>query len=233
MLPFANVGGDPELSYLVDGLTEDIITDLSRFRQLRVIARDSCFRHRDAGTDLRAAAQTLGADYVVTGSVRRQGSRLRLSAQLTAADSRNELWAERFDRSTEDVFAATDELVRTIVGTLAGRVRAALAKRKPPANFAAYDCVLRAHAALTKIGDLGEEAEARRLFEQALACDPHIRAPMPVSPSCCCAIGTAATTTRRSTGRSATRSRRSGSTATTTNARRRWAGFCCTGARSI
>src|SRR5688572_2462358 len=173
VLPFANVGGDPELSYLVDGLSEDIITDLSRFRQLRVIARDSCFRHRDAGTDLRAAAQTLGADYVVTGSVRRQGSRLRLSAQLTAADSRNELWAERFDRSTEDVFAATDELVRTIVGTLAGRVRAALAKRKPPANFAAYDCVLRAHAALTKIGDLGEEAEARRLFEQALASDPH------------------------------------------------------------
>src|SRR5688572_21749799 len=169
VLPFANVGGDPGLSYLVDGLSEDIITDLSRFRQLRVIARDSCFRHRDAGSDLRAAAQTLGADYVVTGSVRRQGARLRLSAQLTAADSRNELWAERFDRSTEDVIAATDELVRTIVGTLAGRVRAALAKRKPPANFAAYDCVLRAHAALTKIGDLGEEAEARRLFEQALA----------------------------------------------------------------
>src|SRR5688572_29618382 len=171
VLPFANVGGHPELSYLVDGLTEDIMTDLSRFRQLRVIARDSCFRHRDA--DLRAAAQTLGADYVVTGSVRRQGARLRLSAQLTAADSRNELWAERFDRSTEDVLGATDELVRTIVGTLAGRVRAALAKRKPPANFAAYDYVLRAHAALTKIGDLGEEAEAQRLFEQALACDPH------------------------------------------------------------
>jgi TolB-like protein/Tfp pilus assembly protein PilF len=172
VLPFANIGGNPELSYLIDGLSEDIITDLSRFRQLRVIARDSCFRHRDAGTDLRAAAQSLGADYVVTGSVRRQGARLRLSAQLTAADSRNELWAERFDRSTEDVFAATDELVRTIVGTLAGRVRAALAKRKPPANFAAYDCVLRAQAALTKIGDLGEEAEAQRLFEEALACDP-------------------------------------------------------------
>jgi len=172
VLPFANVCGDPELSYLVDGLSEDIITDLSRFRQLRVIARDSCFRHRDTGTDLRATAQALGADYVVTGSVRRQGARLRLSAQLTAADSRNELWAERFDRSTEDVFAATDELVRTIVGTLAGRVRAALAKRKPPANFAAYDCVLRAQAALTKVGDLGEEVEAQRLFEQALSCDP-------------------------------------------------------------
>jgi TolB-like protein/DNA-binding winged helix-turn-helix (wHTH) protein/Tfp pilus assembly protein PilF len=171
VLPFANVCGDPEISYLVDGLTDDIITDLSRFRQLRVIARDSCFRHRDA--DLRAAALALGADYVVTGSVRRQGTRLRLSAQLTAADSRNELWAERFDRSTEDVLAATDELVRTVVGTLAGRVRAALAKRKPPANFAAYDYVLRAHAALAKIGDLGEEAAARRLFEQALACDPN------------------------------------------------------------
>jgi TolB-like protein/Tfp pilus assembly protein PilF len=173
VLPFANVCGDPEISYLVDGLSEDIITDLSRFRQLRVIARDSCFRHRDAGGDLRAVAQSLGAEYVVTGSVRRQGKRLRLSAQLTAADSRNELWAERFDRSTEDVFAATDELVRTIVGTLAGRLRAALARRKPPANFAAYDCVLRAQIALTKIGDRAEEAEAQRLFEQALALDPY------------------------------------------------------------
>src|SRR6185436_8485580 len=73
VLPFANVCGDPELNYLVDGLSEDIITDLSRFRQLRVIARDSCFRHRDAGIDLRATAQTLGADHVGTGSVRRQG----------------------------------------------------------------------------------------------------------------------------------------------------------------
>ncbi|HJT13058.1 MAG TPA: tetratricopeptide repeat protein [Dongiaceae bacterium] len=169
VLPFANVCGDPEISYLVDGLTEDIITDLSRFRQLRVVARDSCFRHRDA--DLRAAAQTLGADYLVTGSVRRQGSRLRLSAQLTEAHSRNELWAERFDRSTEDVIAATDELVRTIVGTLAGRVRAALAKRKPPANFAAYDCVLRAQAALLKIGDRAAESEAKHLFQRALSLD--------------------------------------------------------------
>jgi TolB-like protein/Tfp pilus assembly protein PilF len=172
VLPFANVGGDPAQDYLVDGLTDDIITDLSRFRQLRVIARDSCFRHRDSAADLREVARALGADYVVTGSVRRQGARLRLSAQLTAAESRNELWAERFDRSTEDVFAATDELVRTIVGTLAGRVRAALAKRKPPANLEAFDCVLRAHAALARIGDLAQEAEAQRLFEQALSLDP-------------------------------------------------------------
>jgi TolB-like protein/Tfp pilus assembly protein PilF len=172
VLPFVNAGGDPEQDYLTDGLTEDIITDLARFRQLKVVSRDSSFRYRDAGMDLRAICRALSADYVVTGSVRRQGSRLRLSAQLTAADSRNELWAERFDRSTEDVFAATDELVRTIVGTLAGRVRAALAKRKPPANLAAYDCVLRAQAALTKIGNRAEEAEARRLFEQALGSDP-------------------------------------------------------------
>ena len=172
VLPFTNVGGDPEQNYLVDGLTQDIITDLARFRQLRVVSRDSSFRYRESGADLREVARALGADYVVTGSVRRQGSRLRLSAQLTAADSRNELWAERFDRSTEDVVAMADELVRTIVGTLAGRVRAALAKRKPPANLRAYDCVLRAQAALSKIGDLKEEAEARHLFEQALASDP-------------------------------------------------------------
>ncbi len=172
VLPFANVCGDPGLDYLVDGLTQDIITDLARFRQLRVVSRDASFRHRESSADLRAIARDLAADYVVTGSVRRQGPRLRLSAQLTAADSRNELWADRFDRSAEDVLAMADELVRTIVGTLAGRVRAAMAKRRPPANPAAYDYVLRAQAAVSKIGDLKEEAEARRLFELALRSDP-------------------------------------------------------------
>ena len=175
VLPFANVGGDPEQGYFADGVTEDIITDLSRFREQRVVARDSCFRFRDTGGDPQRIGRELGADYIVTGSIRRRGAKLRLSAQLTSVDSASEVWAERFDRHAEDIFAVADEVVRTIAATLAGRVRSAgsvMARRKPPANLAAYDCLLRGQAALHRIGDRHEESEARRFFEQALASDP-------------------------------------------------------------
>jgi TolB-like protein/Tfp pilus assembly protein PilF len=175
VLPFANISGDPEQDYFADGLTEDIITDLARFRELRVVARDSCFRFRSAETDLQRIGRELAADYVVTGSVRRRGAKLRLSARLIAVDRGNELWAERFDRGVDDVFAMADELVRTIVGTLVGRVRqvgSALAKRKAPANLAAYECVLRGQSAQALIGDPQQEAAARRFFEQALKADP-------------------------------------------------------------
>src|SRR5688572_15218805 len=130
VLPFANLGGDDDQDYFADGVTEDIITDLSRFRELRVVARDSCFQHRtptlkERAADLQHVGRALNADYVVTGSIRRRGSKLRLSAQLTQTESGNQVWAERFDRGAEDVFAMADELVRTIVGTLVGRVRQA------------------------------------------------------------------------------------------------------------
>ena len=175
VLPFTNIGGDKDQDYFADGLTEDIITDLSRFRELRVVARDSCFQHRSPGADLQRIGRELAADYLVTGSIRRRGAKLRLSAQLTATESGNQLWAERFDRGAEDVFAMADELVRTIVGTLVGRVRStgsALAKRKAPANLAAYECVLRGQAAQAQVGDAAQEAAARHFFEQALASDP-------------------------------------------------------------
>jgi len=180
VLPFANLGGENDQDYLADGVTEDIITDLSRFRELRVVARDSCFQHRTStpknrAADLQQIGRALNADYVVTGSIRRHGMKLRLSAQLTQTESGNQVWAERFDRGAEDVFAMADELVRTIVATLVGRVRStgsALARRTPPANLAAYECVLRGHAAQAQIGDTAQEAAARRFFEQALALDP-------------------------------------------------------------
>ena len=175
VLPFTNIGGDKDQDYFADGVTEDIITDLSRFRELRVVARDSCFQHRSPGADLQRIGRELAADYLVTGSIRRRGAKLRLSAQLTATESGNQLWAERFDRGAEDVFAMADELVRTIVGTLVGRVRStgsALAKRKAPANLAAYECVLRGQAAQAQVGDAAQEAAARHFFEQALASDP-------------------------------------------------------------
>lgn len=179
VLPFANIGGDiggdSGQDYFADGLTEDIITDLARFRELRVVARDSCFRFRASGADLQDIGRALAADYLVTGSIRRRGAKLRLSARLIAVDAGSELWAERFDRGAEDVFEMADELVRTIVGTLVGRVRqvgSLLAKRKAPANLAAYECVLRGQAAQALIGDPQQEAAARRFFEQALAADP-------------------------------------------------------------
>jgi adenylate cyclase len=175
VLPFANLSNGPDQDYFADGVTEDIITDLSRFRELRVVARDSCFRFRTPGGDLQRIGRELSADYVVTGSIRRRGAQLRLTAQLTQTDSGNQVWAERFDRGAEDLFAMSDELVRTIVGTVVGRVRStgsALAKRKPPANLAAYECVLRGQAAQALIGDPAQEAAAKRFFEQALALDP-------------------------------------------------------------
>jgi TolB-like protein/tetratricopeptide (TPR) repeat protein len=175
VLPFANLGENRDQDYFADGVTEDIITDLSRFRELRVVARDSCFQHRSPGADLTRIGRTLNADYIVTGSIRRRGAKLRLSAQLTEVDSGNQVWAERFDRGAEDVFAMADDLVRIIVGTLVGRVRStgsALAKRKAPANLAAYECVLRGQAAQAQIGDEAEEGAARRFFEQGLKLDP-------------------------------------------------------------
>lgn len=175
VLPFANISDDAGQNFFADGLTEDIITDLSRFGHLRVVARTACFQYRDFSGDLQQVCRELGADYVVTGSVRRRGAQMRLSAQLMAAGSPNQVWAERFDRGIEDVFAVADELVGTIAATLAGRVRSAgsaLAKRKPPANLAAYECVLRAHAALAAASDDHDKEDIRRLFEQALTSDP-------------------------------------------------------------
>jgi TolB-like protein/Tfp pilus assembly protein PilF len=175
VLPFADLGVERGQDYFADGVTEDIITDLSRFRELRVVARDSCFRFRTPGADLQRVGRELNAEFIVTGSIRRHGAKLRLTAQLTCGITGNQLWAERFDRGAEELFAVSDELVRTIAGTLAGRVRSthsARAKCKPPANLAAYDCVLRGQAAQARIGDRAQEAAARRCFEQALALDP-------------------------------------------------------------
>lgn len=175
VLPFANLGGDAAQGYFADGVTEDIITDLSRFREQRVVARDSAFRYRDAAGDPQHVGRELGAGYIVTGSIRRQGAKLRLTAQLIDAADGTQLWAERFDRDAEDIFQVADEVVRTVAATLAGRVRSlgsALAKRKQPANFAAYDWMLRGQAALHRIGERHDEAAARGFFEQALAADP-------------------------------------------------------------
>ena len=173
VLPFANLSGDPDQQYFSDGITEDIITELSRWRQLKVMSRNSSFRYRDSAIDVKQVRRDLGVDYVVEGSIRRMGDRIRVTAQLIDAESGSHVWAERYDRDLEELFAVQGEVVQTIVGTLVGRVQAAgaeRAKRKPPSNLAAYDCVLRGLA--LPWGDPEADAEARRLYERAIELDP-------------------------------------------------------------
>ncbi len=173
VLPFANMSGDPQQDYFSDGVTEDIITELSRFHQISVLARSSTFRYRDTGIDVKRVGRELGAQYVVEGSIRRMGERIRITAQLVEAMSGNHLWAEHFDRDRREIFAIQDQVIRTIVGTLVGRLEAAGAeqvRRRPTTSLEAYECVLRGKS--LPLGDLQTEAEKRLLYERAIELDP-------------------------------------------------------------
>jgi adenylate cyclase len=171
VLPFANNSEDEKQSYLSNGFTEDIITELSRFTQLSVVSMNTSLQFKDHG--VQSAAQSLGVQYLLEGSVRRRGDRLRITCQLMDTATGNHIWAERFDREAQGIFDIQDELVRIIVGTLVGRVQAAgveRARRKPPKNLAAYECVLRGNA--LPMGDPEAEAEARRWYTRAIELDP-------------------------------------------------------------
>ena len=119
VLPFANLSSDPEQEYLADGIVQDVITELSRFRELFVIARNSSFQYKGKSADVRQVARELGVRYVLEGSIRRGGKRIRIAAQLIDAATGAHRWAERYDCKLEDVFAVQDEVVRTIVTILA------------------------------------------------------------------------------------------------------------------
>jgi len=173
VLPFTNMSGDPQQNYFSDGITEDIITELSRFHQLSVLSPSSAFRYQGKSVDVKRVGRELGVQHIVEGSVRRLGERIRITAQLVDAGSGNHLWAERFDRDQQEVFAVQDQVIRTIVGTLVGRLEAAgaeQARRKPPTSLEAYECVLRGKA--LPLGDLRNEAEKRLLYERAIELDP-------------------------------------------------------------
>jgi adenylate cyclase len=174
VLPFTNLSGDPEQQYFSDGITEDIITELSRLQSLFVIARNSSFQYRDKAVDVRRIGKEIGARYVVEGSVRKLGNRLRITAQLIEAPTGNHLWSERYDRSIDELFEVQDEVTRTIVATLIGRVEDAEIKgsvRKHPENLAAYDSLLRGIEHIRAYG-CEENRRARQLFEQAISLDP-------------------------------------------------------------
>lgn len=174
VLAFTNLSGDPEQQYFSDGITEDIITGLSRFRQLFVIARHSSFQYRDKAVDVRRVARELGVRFVVEGSLRKAGTRLRVAVQLIDAATGNHVWAERFDRELKDIFAVQDEITQTIVASLAGRIenvdrRRAL--RKGAGDLSVYDLLLRGKHRLEQ-GSQRDVLEARDIFKRVLELDP-------------------------------------------------------------
>src|SRR4051812_4603057 len=173
VLPFTNMSGDPKEDYFSDGLTEDIITALSRFKQLFVIARNSTFKYKGRSVDIRDISKDLGVQYVLEGSVRRSGERIRITAQLIEAGSGTHVWAETFDRKMEDVFAVQDEITHYIAGTLGVQLERALlnsAKRKPTEAMEAYDLVLQATTYYRSL-DPQEHATACGLLERAVELD--------------------------------------------------------------
>jgi TolB-like protein len=156
VLPFDNMSGQPDDTYFSDGITEDIITGLARFRSLFVIARNSSFAFRGKPVDMAEIGRRLGVAYLLEGSVRRAGQRVRITAQLIEAASGAHLWAERYDRSLDDVFAVQDEVARMIVSALVGRIEDVglmRTTRAPTDSLGAYDCLLRGLAYFRGYGD--------------------------------------------------------------------------------
>lgn len=178
VLPFVNLNGDPQQDYFSDGITGDIITELSRFSDLAVIARSSAFQYKGKAVDVRQVGRELGVRYVLEGSVRRDEKRIRVTAQLVDAVNGTHRWAERYDRDLKEAFAVQDAVVRTIVMILQVRVVEAEMERtllKPPATWEAYDYYLRGAEAWA-IGfaqrPMSSFYEARRYLEKSIAIDP-------------------------------------------------------------
>ncbi len=178
VLPFANLGGGPQDDYLSDGIAEDITTELSRFAELLVIARNSSFQYNGRSIDVRQIGRELGVRYVLEGSVRREADRARITAQLVDAATGGHIWAERYDRTLDDVLAIQDEVARQIVAVLAVHVKKAEIERiltKPPSTWQAYDHYLRAVDRVTSYHATYEKDDlfaARLLLQQALTIDP-------------------------------------------------------------
>ncbi len=174
VLPFMNMSGDAEQEFFADGLTEDIITELSRFRDLVVISRNSSFVYKGKAVNVRDVAGEFGVEYVVEGSVRKAGHRVRVTVQLIDAETDCHVWAERYDRQLEDIFSIQDEMTAAIAAVLPGRIEAAAQQRggrKRTENMEAYECVL-AGKVLHHRSTREDNAEALRMMDRALALDP-------------------------------------------------------------
>jgi adenylate cyclase len=174
VLPFANMSGDPEQEYFADGISEDVITELSKFHSLFVIARNSSFTYRGQAIDVRKVAKDLNVRYVLEGSVRRAGTTIRVTAQLIDATSGRHVWAERYDRALVDLFAVQDEITRSIIGSIApGIVMAEIqhSKGKTAAELDTWDRIMRAHWHIRRFTAV-DFREACRLIEELLAYEP-------------------------------------------------------------
>ena len=177
VLPFSVTGGDENQQYFADGLTEDIIVDLARFKKMYVSSRSASFAYETKGVNPQKIGQDLGVKHILEGQVRRLGSLVRISVQLINAETNDHLWAERYDRQFDDLFDLLDELVSRIVGTIVGRVEAAEmkeARRKRPEDRTAYDYVLRG-LEHHRLGGVTVEniKEAVKWFDRAIETDPN------------------------------------------------------------
>jgi TolB-like protein/class 3 adenylate cyclase len=171
VLPFANLGRDPDKEYFADGITEDVTTDLSRIAHMTVISRNTAFTYKGKALATRQIGRELGVRYVLEGSIRHSDSRVRVNAQLIDAETDSHLWAERFDKSAEDLFSLQDEITNLIAKALNVELAAAEAAR-PVEHLDALDCILRGRAASNKSRSLAALDETIGWYERALAFDP-------------------------------------------------------------
>jgi adenylate cyclase len=174
VLPFNNMSSESDQEYFSDGLSEDIITELSRYKSLFVVARNSSFVFRNRAVDLRVVGSTLGVLYVLEGSVRKAGNRIRVTAQLINAVTGEHVWADRYDGDLVDVFVLQDDITRTIVSTIVGRLEDTQVKRLDRLtmnDFSAYEEVLRGQKHLQQYTQ-SDYAKGRECFERAIALDP-------------------------------------------------------------
>ena len=172
VLPFENLSDDPEQEYFSDGITEDITTELSRFRELFVIARNSSLKFKQTTIETREVAEKLGVQYVVEGSVRKVANRVRITAQLLDARSGSYIWAERYDRLLDDIFDVQDDVVRSVAGVLPGRISEAVAENRShraTKSLTAYDFLMRANHVLLRRGE--NIKKAIDLYRKAIELD--------------------------------------------------------------
>jgi adenylate cyclase len=179
VLPFQNMSGDPEQEYFTDGVTEEIITELSRFHSLFVIARHSSFSYKGKSPDIREVGRELGVRYVLEGSIRRSSNRIRVAGQLVDTLTGKHIWAERFDRVLEDIFVVQEEVTQAIVAAIVPKIESlerSKAARRRPDNLSAYEIALRARAHAWEGRDNADRAlidQSIREAREALATDPN------------------------------------------------------------
>lgn len=186
VLPFQNMSGDPEQEYFADGMVEDITTAISQIRWLFVIARNSAFTYKGRAVDVKQVGKELGVRYVLEGSVRKSGNRIRVTGQLIDATTGTHLWADRFDGDLADIFDLQDEVTSRVVGTIAPKLELAeidRARRKPTESLDAYDCYLRGLAAFHRFSPK-DNVEALAMFVRAFERDDRFAAAYGMAARC-------------------------------------------------